>query len=113
MRMIKKMSNDKDDMVGFKEFVGGNKKSKKRQPRDTSYENLTFLQQESDRLNCLIDLFEYKISNVRDYPQDIALSVQQETLNIDLRENLIDRMLEDDSPFRKKMALIFDSFFSK
>jgi hypothetical protein len=70
------------------------------------------LEHESERLNKLIDLFEYKISNLRDYPQDIALSVQQETLNFELRELLINDCLDKNSPFETKMDVFVKSFFS-
>ena len=110
------MSNDEDDLVGFKDLIDTAVTSKdkpKRSSRFDNYENLTFLEQESDRLNSLIDLFEYKMANLKQFPQDIALSIQQETLNIDLQENITSIMVEEGSVFEKKMAFLFDSFFRK
>lgn len=110
------MSDDKDDLVGFKDLIGSNDikiDKPKKSTRFDNFENLTFLDQESDRLNSLIDLFEYKMSNLKQFPQDIALSIQQETLNIDLQENISSIMIEEGSVFEKKMEYLFDSFFRK
>lgn len=111
--------NDSNDLSGFEEFIEytegrrfirGTGSTRK---REESFELLTFLETESVRLEKALVLLEDKIPNIKNYPQDISLTVKQETTNITLKTEIIQAELPLYSGFNKNMATLFNLFFGK
>lgn len=106
-----------DDMRGFEEFiesesdksflgrpVGGQK-------RETSFENFTFLTNDAERLLRIKNLLTEKLPFAARYDQGKTLLRSQEEGMKDVREKIFVISDQKDSPYRKSLSEIFDSYF--
>lgn len=111
--------DNKNDLAGFEEFIEYTegrrviKGSGSGRKRDESFELLTFLETESIRLDKVLDMLEEKIPTMKNHPQDIALTVKQETTNITLKAEIVQSQLSTHSGINKNLTTLFKSFFGR
>lgn len=115
------MSSKKDknsDIVGFEEFleftqskkpVAGNRSYLKK--FDDQFDLLTFLETESHRLEKLVELFQEKVSILKNCPQDISLTVKQETSNITMKTEIVQNLIKKNSPLNQNLLNLFNQFY--
>jgi hypothetical protein len=106
-----------DDLKGFEELLTTtdnattppiNKQNEKNQ-KTTGLELLTFLEEESNRLEVLNNFFSYKIDqNAR---QSDKLLEHQIENNIKLKKEIIPRLLNENSGFMKSLEEVFNTHF--
>lgn len=113
-------SNEPEDLKGFEEFIesqpsesnflprgvgGGSKKN------DVGFEHFTFLTNDSDRLTKLKDLLSEKLPFTARFDQSAKLIKEQQD-EIELyKKKLFEVCEETDSPYKKSVREIFNSFF--
>ncbi len=116
-----KKNNTDDELVGFKDFLEylGVDKGERGQPgkagdsnrRQHSFELITFLGHDANRLKNHIKLFEEKTYMIKNYPQATSLQKEQTEINSKLKTELIEMLNRDDSPLFKYLAEIFNAHF--
>lgn len=108
-----------EDLKGFEEFIEGQSTETNFLPRglgggmkkEVSFEHFTFLINDSERLQNLKLLLSSKIPFSRKYEQGKKL-VEEGTDEVrHLRSELFDVQNEKDSPYRKSLREIFNTFF--
>lgn len=117
-RFIK--SSDSDDLKGFEEFIegqpadgsflpkgvgGGSKKN------EAGFEHFTFLTNDSDRLLKLTNLLNQKLPFSAKFDQSAKLIKEQKDEIELLKKRLFEVCEEKDSPYKKSLNEIFNSFF--
>ena len=109
------MNKKDDDLIGFKDFLDDQGIQKPRRfkndKRNEDFELLTFLEQESERLDQHLKLFEEKSYMLKNYPQDIELLIQAEEQKSSLKSDAIQKLKRLDSPLMKSLAEIFNPHF--
>lgn len=113
-------NKDSEDLRGFEEFLEGQPSDSNFLPRgvggsnkknEANFEHFTFLSNDSVRLSKLKDLLGKKLPFSSKFEQGQKLL---ETQKLDLevmRNKLFDILETPDSPLKKSMTEIFDSFF--
>jgi hypothetical protein len=110
-----KKKNENDDLIGFRDFLDhehektSQKMSKK---RDTDFELITFLEQDSKRITKHIETFEEKIYVLKNYPQDIKLLSDQEFEVTKSKVKVIANLSRNDSPLLINLAELFRTYFN-
>ncbi len=108
-------SDDKDDLIGFRDFLDGDnsqpKKSYKSSRKSNDFELITFLEQDSQRLSNHIDTFEEKAYVIKNYPQDPSLNIEAEHNSIESRVTALTLCLRSEAPINRNLAEIFNNFF--
>jgi hypothetical protein len=108
-----------DDAPGFEDFIDGeqdksfmikkiNVPAKK---HDKGFEYFTFLNNDTDRLLKLRLLLDEKIQFTYKYDQTSAIIQKQETELKILVDNIFEISDQKNSPYRKSLAEIFNSYF--
>jgi len=106
---------DDDDLAGFRDFIdGSNDKSikapKRRDNNTQGFELLTFLDNESMRLEKQSRFYEEKIYMLKNYPQQKAINYQLSE-ELKSQKELLDRMLlKDMSPLFLSLNEILRQF---
>lgn len=109
-------SDNEDDLIGFKDFLDaeGDKAPKnnkrRRDSNNSGFELLTFLENESSRLDKQNKFYEEKIYMLKNFPQSepIKNNVSQE---IEVNLSILEKMLlKKDSSFFKSMNEILKQF---
>lgn len=107
-----------EELKGFEEFIesqpddsnflsqGNNHK------KESSFENFTFLENDSNRLKKLKDLVMDKIPFAMKFEQGEELFKQQQDEIDLLKKDLVEVCNKADSPYRESLREIFDSFFA-
>ncbi len=108
--------NEKDELIGFKDFLDGEDKSFLEQPNfkkriNSDFELVTFLQHESTRISNHIETFEEKVYILKNYSQFPNLLVEAETQNIEHRVEAIELCTREDSPLFMNLSGVFANFF--
>jgi hypothetical protein len=108
-------NNDKDDLIGFRDFIDNDQgKSDKRSAGTRSkndFELITFLEQDSQRLSNHIETFEEKAYVIKNYSQDPSLNIEAEHSSIQSRVQTISLCLRPEAPIHRNIAEIFSNFF--
>ena len=108
--------DDEDDLIGFRDFIDGedNKPAKstrrRRESTNTSFELLTFFENESNRLDMQNKFFEEKVYMIKNFPQAQSIRVH---LSDEIQTNikLLDKMLlKKDSSLFKSLNEILKQF---
>jgi hypothetical protein len=108
-----------EDIKGFEEFIEDQQSDKPFLPRgigggtkkDFSYEHFTFLTNDGERLTNLKLLLSSKIPFSRKYEQGKKL-IEEELEEVkNVREQLFSIQDRPESPYRKSMREIFQSYF--
>ena len=109
------MSDKDDDLIGFKDFLEVERK--KNEPKGTprerpdGFELLTFLEQDSSRIQKLITLFEEKSYVLKNYPQS-KIVLADITIHRDmLKEELTSLLSNPNSEFFNNLAEIFEEHY--
>jgi hypothetical protein len=105
-----------DDVRGFEEFIDaeadktflGKPQGSK---RETSFESFTFLSNDGERLMRIKNLLSEKLPFVSKYEQGENLLERQKEEIEELREKIFTVSDQKNSPYRKSLGEIFDSFF--
>ena len=113
--MVKKTTPD--ELIGFKDFI---EERDKKQPKisrtgrdsDSSFELLSFLERESDRLAKIIDICEEKSRTLSLFPHDSSIVAFQETDILENRIHIVEMLKQEDSPFIKNLDFLFKTHFS-
>lgn len=116
------MTNKKDiaddDLKGFEELLQDNKdqkfmqapqKNKKQKEAESGLELITFLEEESIRLDKLVDFFDHKID--KSFAQTQQLVENQKAQNAKIRESILEILSQNQSPLLKSLGEIFDHHF--
>lgn len=113
---IKKDKNQ--DIIGFEEFLEFTKNKNASQLNkhlskkgDDQFELLTFLSSESKKLENLLELFQEKVNILKNCPQDITLTVKQETSNITMKTEIVQSLVQKNSPLNNNLNFIFQKFY--
>jgi hypothetical protein len=111
------MSNRDDDLSGFSELLDNKKQAPKRKTSSSSkvetYELLTFIEDETNRLSKLCDFFDSKLKNSVQYSQTDEVIKRQNQHNRRLKDKLKNELEGKDSEFTKNLAHLFDSHFKE
>lgn len=117
-RLIKSL--EPEDIKGFEEFLEGQSNDSTFLPRgvggtskknETSFEHFTFLTNDSVRLTKLKHLLSEKLPFSAKFDQSDKLIKEQSSELELLRTKLFEVCDSKDSPYRKSLHEIFDSFF--
>lgn len=113
-------TNDSEDLRGFEEFIegqpnegsflpkgvgGGSKKN------EAGFEHFTFLTNDSERLLKMADLLNAKLPFSSKFDQSAKLINEQKNEIELLKKRLLEVCEEKDSPYKKSLREIFNSFF--
>lgn len=104
-----------DDIRGFEEFLDDhaddvtfiNRNNKK----DISFENFTFLTDDSNRLTKIKNLLSEKLPFSSKFNQGESLIKQATSENAQLKKKLWETCDKPESHYRRSLKEIFDSFF--
>lgn len=113
--MSRKEDNEKDDLIGFRDFIDGEDVKPSRvieSKQFRGFDLITFLEQESTRLSQQIDLFEEKVFMLKKYPQDSALFAEEEERNFELQSQVIQKIKQEDSIFFKNLDHLLKEHFN-
>jgi hypothetical protein len=102
--LIQETSSPKDKIQG-KGIVSNNKNN------DTNFENYTFLMNDSERIHKLNDLFKEKLPFQSRFDQSDKIIEKQKNDIHELKEKIFSISDKSNSPYRKSLSEIFDSFF--
>lgn len=109
-------SNDDDDLIGFRDFIDGENNSapkgakRRRESNSAGFELLTFLENESQRLDKQNKFLEEKVYMIKNFPQSNRIQFQLDE-EIDSQIDILDKMLlKKDSSFFKSMNEILKQF---
>jgi hypothetical protein len=111
--MTKKKNNE--DLSGFQDFIDAANDGPSKIPRKNrvdGFELLTFLEQDSQRLENMIRLYEEKAFLLKNYPQDTDLIIKLDGHNSFLRQQLIEKLGKKNSPLMKSLAEMFNPHFN-
>ena len=106
-------------MKGFEEFMEGeaDKSFMGRQnggtKKDTNFEHFTFLTSDAERLARIKNLLTEKMPFAHRYEQGKQLLKDQKTEVNELRTKIFSLSNKPESPYRKSMGEIFDSYFKQ
>lgn len=108
-----------EDLKGFEEFIEDQQSDKPFLPRgvgggtkkDFSFEHFTFLTNDGERLTNLKLLLSSKIPFSRKYEQGKKIIEEQMDEVKNLREQLFSIQDQPESPYRKSMREIFQTYF--
>lgn len=106
-----------EEFKGFEEFIESQNDDTNFLPRptgtkkETTFENLTFLSNDSSRLTKLKNLLSNKLPFAEKYNQAEALIREQRKEVLALQKELFEICDRPDSAYRKSMGEIFNSFF--
>jgi len=106
-----------EDLKGFEEFIEGQSVDSSFLPRgntpkkDFSFEHFTFITNDATRLNKLKDLLMDKIPFASKHEQGEKLLQEQEKEVMLLKKHIFELCNKPESPYRKSIQEIFDSFF--
>lgn len=110
-------SDNDDDLIGFKEFLTEERKKGERtqlvRSRNDGFELLTFLEQDSKRLEKLIKIYEEKSYILKNYPQASPLLADITTHRDMLRQQLVDVLAAKDSSLFENLSEIFKEHYKK
>lgn len=110
--------DDKDklsDIIGFKEFLepkGSNKGPQESRQRVDGFELLTFLEQDSTRIEKLKNLFEEKAYLISNYPQDPVLNINLNSNNLMTKSDVTEELRSNTSPLVRNLAEMFNRHFN-
>lgn len=111
--MTKKKSND--DLIGFRDFLDHEQEKtsqKNVKKRDTDFELITFLEQDSKRITKHLETFEEKVYVLKNYPQDIKLISDQDFEVTKSKVKVMTNLNRNDSPLFINLAELFRNFFN-
>jgi hypothetical protein len=101
--------NDKDDLLGFEELIQDQKKNFLPKPpkgqtreNESGLEQLTFLEEESQRLEILIDFFDNKLKH--SFVQTELLIKKQRESNRQLKEAILPIITHKNSLFMQTIS---------
>lgn len=110
---------DENDIRGFEEFIQGQSKETHFLPRpgagtkkDISFEHFTFLTNDAERLVKLKDLLTEKLPFSAKFEQGNRLLDDQREEITQLKDKIFTISDCQDSPYRKSLGEIVDSFFA-
>ncbi len=114
-RLVKNLTPE--ELKGFEEFIDGesvdtNFLPRGAQKKETSFEHFTFLTNDSSRLLKQKDLLVNKLPFASKYEQGEKLILEQKKEIMLLKKNIFEICNRPQSPYRKSLQEIFDSFFS-
>jgi|GEM_PF-1087018 len=108
-----------DDIKGFEEFIEGQSDETSFLPkptggtkREVSFEHFTFLTNDSERLARIKNLLTSKLPFSSKFEQGHKLLDEQKNEIILLKNKIFALSDVDQSPYRRSVNEIFDSFFS-
>jgi hypothetical protein len=113
-------NNESDDIRGFEEFIESHLSESQFLPRavggnvkknEAGFEHFTFLMNDSQRLNKLKNLVSTRLPFSAKFDQGPKLIKEQEEELEVLKVKLFELSQAQDSPYRKSLAEIFDSYF--
>ena len=106
------------DLTGFEEFIEythtkvGNSPAKTYiQKNNEQFELVSFLASESMRLDKLIELFQDKVPVLKNCPQDLSLIAQQETNNRVMKNQIVQDLIQKNSPLNQNLDFFFKQFY--
>lgn len=107
-----------EDLKGFEEFIDGQVTDAEIVQRgnvkkDTAYEHLTFLTNDSNRLVKQKNLLMNKIPFATQHEQGVRLIKDQQKEIMLLKKSIFEICNKPNSAYRKSMQEIFDSFFEQ
>jgi len=102
-----------DMVIGEKEVQLNEKKRKELEKFNDSFELYNFLEYETVRVKKLDDFFSYKIPNINANSQTEELNKRQIEKKELLKEELVNRIIDINSPFHYNLKQIFNTAFSK
>lgn len=100
-----------EDLRGFKDFLSTPKALNKLTPRRHDSQLVTFLEQETARIDKLTRLFSEKSINLKNYPHQQKIKEEITIYNKELREKLIKVLSQKDSPLIKSLSELFTPHF--
>mgnify|MGYP001197360225 CR=1 FL=1 len=107
--------DDDDDLIGFRDFIDGEDKKPKPSPkrRDANsggFELLTFLENESKRLDKHTGFYEEKVYMLKNFPQGKALNFELDR-DIEAQLDILAKMLlKNQSPLCMSLNEILKQF---
>ena len=113
-------NNDPEDLKGFEEFIEGQPSDGSFLPKgvgggakknEAGFEHFTFLTNDSDRLQKMADLLNAKLPFSAKFDQSAKLINEQKNEIELLKKRLLEVCEEKDSPYKKSLREIFNSFF--
>ena len=109
------MSNDKDDLIGFRDFIEleGIKKPNGIPKRDisTDHELSSFLEKESERLSKAIEVCEDRVYSLKNYSQYEALKNEQIIKNEKYQNLVTIELAKHDSILTRNLTELFQNHF--
>lgn len=105
-----------DDLKGFEEFIQHSNHQGHGEitpGKNAGGEHLTFLLQDGDRLQSIVELVSNKVPMLRKYSQGEKLLESQTRTNARLRSELFAALDTEGAPLQRSMAEIFNGFFGK
>ncbi len=118
-RLIKNL--EADDLKGFEEFIEGQPSDTNFLPRgvgggtkknDSNFEHFTFLTNDSARLTKVKELLSEKLPFSAKFDQSEKLIAEQKKDIKLMQQKLFEHCDNKNSPYRKSLSEIMDSFFS-
>lgn len=118
-RLIKNL--EADDLKGFEEFIEGQPNETNFLPRgvgggtkknDSNFEHFTFLTNDSARLTKVKELLSEKLPFSSKFDQSEKLISEQKKEIKQMQQKLFEFCDNKNSPYRKSLSEIMDSFFS-
>lgn len=111
------MPKDNDELYGFKEFLEGdktgiNQKSGNAKRPMGGFELLTFLEQDSIRIQKLINLYEEKAYILKNYSQFQQLQFKAQFNRDRLKKKLMEKLKSDNAELYKRLSEIFNTHFT-
>jgi hypothetical protein len=109
------MSNDKDDLIGFRDFIEleGIKKPIGTHKRDisTDHELSSFLEKESERLSKAIEVCEDRVYSLKNYSQYEALKTEQVLMNEKYKNIVTIELAKHNSILTRNLTELFQNHF--
>ena len=102
-----------DMVIEEKEVQFQEKKRKELEKFNDSFELYNFLENETLRIKKLDDFFSYKVPNIKANSQTEELNNRQEERKVHVKDELVNRIVDINSPFHFNLQQIFNLAFSK
>jgi hypothetical protein len=117
----KHLLEHQNELKGFEDFIkesplnegsspgkiaaGGNKKN------ESNFENYTFLTNDAERIHKLNDLLKEKMDFMARFDQSERIIQRQKKDITEIKDKIFLISDREDSPYRKSLAEVFDTFF--
>ena len=110
----------KNNLKGFEDFVINSEdlnlpftNSSSKSPKEINHKGISLLENDNARLVKIKELIKHKLPMSSQYSQSLQIIREQKTLLQNLREEIFEFSEQENSPYKKSLSEIFDSFFNK